>query len=180
MSVSFSFHSLFLASWQNRLMQGYSSSPKRLLISHLNIYSFQNSISEHSIKHKYLLFKGRHSSILQISFFLCTLHTHPHHPEKCESYSIKSSKKLCPHPLPPPYIGKNHKGLWQRFWMSHKGCPSIVEAWLTHLNMITASRAEWNFIWLTSKYIYFSFTPKIIWKGYWNQCDRPSQFLTYC
>lgn len=97
-------HSLFIhCSWQadrTAWCTVNSSSPKRLLISHLNIYSFQNSISGHNIKHKYLLFKGRHSSIPQISFFLCTLHTHPHHSEKCESYSIKSSKRL------PPHIGK--------------------------------------------------------------------------
>lgn len=94
MSVSFPFHSLFLASWQNRLMHCYSSSPKRLLISHLNIYSFQNSISGHNIKHKYCL---KADILLWYRFPSFDVHsTHPRHPEKCESYSIKSSVRLCP------------------------------------------------------------------------------------
>lgn len=96
MSVSFPFHSLFLASWQNRLMQCYSSSPKRLLISHLNIYSFQNSISEHRIKHKYLLFEGRHSSILQISFFLCTLYIAPTTLRNVKAIPLKAQKSFAP------------------------------------------------------------------------------------
>lgn len=111
-SASVPFDAVFLASWQKGPMHGDSSPAKRRLIGHLNMHSFQNSISVPNIQHKYVLFEG----ILLLHRFPSLYARSTHTPSSLRQ--LKASPLIAQEPLPPPWR-KTPKQLWQGSWVSH-------------------------------------------------------------